>query len=118
MDAMQRERLLAAGVQVDEALERFMGNEALMMRFLLRFPGDGNFSLLRQAMAREDVSGAFEAAHALKGVTGNLALTELYRLTALAVEDLRAGNLAAAQDRMAALEAVYARTAQALSDMG
>ena len=97
MDAMQRERLLAAGVQVDEALERFMGNEALMMRFLLRFPGDGNFSLLRQAMARGDVSGAFEAAHALKGVTG---------------------NLAAAQDRMAALEAVYARTAQALSDMG
>ena len=34
MDALKKERLAAAGIDVDGALERFMGNDALLERFL------------------------------------------------------------------------------------
>lgn len=71
MDENKKRLLEAAGVDIEDALSRFMNNEALMIRMLLRFAEDKNFSRLRQAMEEKDVSGAFEAAHALKGLTGN-----------------------------------------------
>ena len=38
MDETRRQLLLDAGVDVDEALGRVLGNEGLMMKFLLRIP--------------------------------------------------------------------------------
>ena len=55
MDDTRRQLLLDAGVDVDEALGRFLGNEALMMKFLLRFPGDENFSRLKETIDRKSV---------------------------------------------------------------
>ena len=117
MDETRRQQLACAGVDVDEVLDRFMGNEALMLKFLLRFPADENFSKLRQAMARHDAAGAFEAAHTLKGVTGNLSLKALYQLLIPLVEDLPRGDLAAAAGRMPELEAQYAQISAALGQL-
>ena len=38
--------LFEAGIDVDDALGRFLQNEALMMKFLGRFPADTGFSRL------------------------------------------------------------------------
>ena len=46
MDALKKERLAAAGIDVDGALERFMGNDALLERFLKKFLADGNYAAL------------------------------------------------------------------------
>ena len=117
MDQTKKHQLESAGVDVDQALNRFMGNEALMLKFLLRFPSDENFSRLRQAIAHGDATTAFKAAHTLKGVTGNLSLTELYARLVPLVEDLRGGNLAAAAVRMPDLEAQYGLVTAALGQL-
>ena len=101
-ERMDQAKSAAGGrrVRVEEALERFLDNEELMLRFMLRLPGDPNFPALCQAMAAGGPEAAFQAAHALKGVAGNLAMGELYRLTSQVVEALRGGDLAAAQGLM------------------
>lgn len=114
MDAPRKTYLEAAGIDVDEALERFMGNEALMTKFLLRFPEDPNFPQLKQALAGGDGARAFEAAHALKGVVGNLSMKKLFQSMSVLVEDLRAQDLAAAAGRMPELEAQYNQMVEAL----
>ena len=52
MEEAAKRRLEAAGIDVDDALGRFLQNEALMMKFLGRFPADTSFSRLQEAMER------------------------------------------------------------------
>lgn len=106
-----------AGIDVADALGRFMDNEALLLKFMGRFPQDKNFSQLREAMNSGDTVRAFEAAHTLKGVAGNLAMTELFQQVSLLVEDLRGRNLPAAQARMPALEDQYGRIVAVLNEL-
>ena len=117
MDETRRAQLAAAGVDVEEALTRFMGNEDLMLKFLLRFPEDPSFSQLKAAMEHGDAAGAFTAAHTLKGVAGNLAMTGLFRQVSLLVEDLRSQDLPAAQARMPVLEETYTGIIAALGSL-
>lgn len=115
MDTRIKQQLERAGIDVDEALGRFMGSEPLLLKFLRRFPEDENFPLLRQALEARDTVRAFEAAHTLKGVTGNLSMREFYRQLAALVEDLRREQLAAAAARMPALEMQYTQIVAVLS---
>lgn len=117
MEEAAKRRLEAAGIDVDDALGRFLQNEALMMKFLGRFPADTSFSRLQEAMARGDAAQAFEAAHTLKGVAGNLSLKRLYEALTPMVEELRAGDLAAAAARMDEAELWYSRAAEALAGL-
>ena len=104
----ERKRALeACGISVDDALERFMGNEALLERMLLRFPEDPSYGELVQAMERDDREGAFRAAHTLKGVCGNLSMGRLYRLVSDQVELLRGGSWDAARAMMPSVTQVY-----------
>ena len=68
MEAWKKEQLTAAGVDVHGALERFMGNEALLERMLQRFTGDANYAQLLAAADKRDAEEALRAAHTLKGV--------------------------------------------------
>ena len=108
MDQQKRLLLERAGIDVADALARFMDNEALMLKFLLRFPEDKNFSQLEQALADGDATRAFEAAHTLKGVAGNLSMTRLFQQADRLTEDLRRQDLGAAKDSMPELEEQYA----------
>ena len=90
--------LTGAGIQVDEALERLMGSEALLERLLGKFLEDRNLAELTAALAEDRREDAFRAAHTLKGVCGNLSMTRLEALVSQMVELLRGeGELAAAQ---------------------
>lgn len=118
MDEKRRVELEKAGIDTNDALARFMENEALMMKFLLRFPEDPSFAQLQEAMEHGDAAQAFTAAHTLKGVAGNLSMRDLYGLVSRVVEDLRAGDLAGAASRMPELEKRYqelVRTLRALA---
>lgn len=117
MDAIKKKQLESIGIDVDEALDRFMGSEALILKFLLRFPADENFARLRQALEEQDAHRAFEAAHTLKGVAGNLSMKELYRQVSTVVEALRKGDLEAAAGDMPALETQYARIIAGLNQL-
>ena len=84
------EALKEYGANVEEGLGRCLGNEAFYFRFITMAVGDANFERLRDAAAAGDFEAAFESAHALKGVLGNLSLTPLYDAVSAATELLRA----------------------------
>ena len=76
------------GGSYNEALSRLM-NDQFILRFLKKFADKNNFADLVSAFAQKDVKGIFESSHGLKGVTGNLALTNLFNLSSQICEKSR-----------------------------
>ena len=114
MNPTDKQTLASAGIDVDGALDRFMGNEALLVRFLGKFPGDPNFFALETAIAAGNCDAAFTAAHTLKGVCGNLSMTALFDTVSRQTERLRDGDLAAAAGMMEALRSQYQAVCSAI----
>ena len=84
------EALRAYGADVQDGLDRCMNNEAFYLRLVRMETEDKNFEKLRVALAARDLSAAFSAAHALKGVLANLALDPLLEPVSEMTELLRA----------------------------
>ena len=89
MDERRRNRLQEAGVDVDDALERMMGSEALLERLLGKFLEDENYQKLCAALDEKRQEDAVAASHTLKGVCGNLSMPALFSLFTRQVEALR-----------------------------
>ena len=104
---MDNEKLRAAGIDVDDALARLMGSQALLERLLGKFAADQNMARLEDAAAAGDADAGFEAAHALKGVCGNLSMTRLFELTSRQCDLFRAGDAAAAFALVSEVRAAY-----------
>ncbi|MBC8531733.1 Hpt domain-containing protein [Gehongia tenuis] len=77
------------GADYSVTMERFMGNEGMYFKFLNMLLEDQSLKNLGAALAASDYQGAFEAAHTLKGVAGNMGLTPLYNVVCEIVEPLR-----------------------------
>ena len=84
--------LRQAGVNTAEGLGRLMNNETFYLRLVNMALDDAGFGKLAAAVDSGDKKAAFEAAHALKGVMGNLSLTPLYEKASEITELLRAGQ--------------------------
>lgn len=76
MNIWDLERITGADVATTLE-ERFMGNEALYVRFLKKFLADANYGQLKEALLSGDTKGIELKAHTLKGVCATLGLTEL-----------------------------------------
>ena len=76
------------GGNYEEALGRLY-NDDLIKRFLKMFTANDFSTSLKRALDAKDARAIFEAAHGLKGVAGNLALTELYELASSLCENNR-----------------------------
>ena len=109
---MNKDALVAAGMDVDGALARLMGSEALLERLLGTFAVDGNMAKLEAAQA--DVDAALEAAHTLKGVCGNLSMTALFDLSSRACDLFRSGDTAAAFALVPQMRDAYAAMMSAI----
>lgn len=107
MDSVRRQRLMDAGIDVDSALERFMNNEALLERFLAKFPADPNHGRLVAAIAAGDREAALTAAHTMKGVCGNLSMPALFELLTRQVAAFRADDWDGAVAMMPELDRLY-----------
>ncbi len=81
--------LRQAGVNTEEGLKRLMNNEMFYLRLVNMALDDAGFAKLSAAVENDDRKAAFEAAHALKGVMGNLSLTPLYEKISEMTELLR-----------------------------
>ena len=82
----------AYGADYTATMERFLQQEALYLRLLGKLFPCKELRLLGEALEAGDMAGAFDAAHTLKGVAGNLGLTPLYEALCAIVEPLRAGE--------------------------
>lgn len=87
-------------------------SDALIKRFLLKYPQDKSAAQLAGAAAAADWPTAFRAAHTLKGVAQNLGLGRLYSAAAPLTELLRTGQPLTQPE---ALEAVMAAHEQVLA---
>lgn len=83
------EALNEFGADTQKGLAMCMGNEALYLRLVGSVPQEQKFSDLIGALEKKDYDAAFDAAHALKGVLGNLSLTPLFEKTSEITEHLR-----------------------------
>ncbi len=81
-----------AGVDMPALVERLMGNEALIQRFMSRFSENEVYDSLLDAVARKDWKAACDSAHLLKGMCGNLSISSLFALFAQQVTYFRAGR--------------------------
>ena len=77
------------GANTEEGIARCMGNEQFYLKLVATVPGQKEFDVLREKASAGDLDAAFEAAHALKGVLGNLSLTPLYEKVCEITELLR-----------------------------
>lgn len=84
------DELKALEVNVDEALQRFMGNTGLFERMIGKLPAAVKDNEVMPCFETGDFKGALEKAHTLKGVTGNLSVTPLYTNYSEIVNLLRA----------------------------
>lgn len=85
--------LRAYGANIEEGLGRCMNMEPFYLRLvgMVKDDVDGSFARLKSAMAERDAAKTFEAAHALKGSTGNVALTPIFK-PVCALSDMLKGN--------------------------
>ena len=86
------------GVSVDKALERMKGNKEAYKSFLQEFFEDPDFEALEQSIENQSVKDAFDYAHGLKGMAGNLGLDHVHSKISILVEILRQGSLEGAME--------------------
>ena len=71
------EKLREFGADTDDGLARCLNNETFYLRLVDKAMQDPSFDRLEEAVGQKDLDRAFDFAHALKGVMGNLALTPI-----------------------------------------
>ncbi len=93
MDENMKKELIEWGVNWSDVQDRFMGNDALVEKFMFKFLNDRSFPDLTRELENKNVEEAFKACHTLKGVMGNLALDGFKEPVLELTEVLRAGSL-------------------------
>ena len=117
MDNQRLKQLTDGGIDVDDALVRFMGNEGIFERFLKKFNDDENYGKLKEAVKNGDAENMLTASHTLKGVCGNLSMIELFSLFDSQVKELRAGNTDSAIALMSEIDASYQKAIKAINGL-
>ena len=84
------DKLKEYGADVKTGLGLCMNSEDFYLRMVNLILAEPSFAELEKAVNENDLEAAFRAAHALKGVSGNLSLTPLYNKVAEITELLRA----------------------------
>ena len=101
----------------EDTLHR-LTSEALVHRFVLKYPADPSFAQLREAVAASDWESAFRAAHTLKGVAQNLGFDALYRASSALTEHLRGGQPLTEPQLLDATAAEHERVMSAIEALG
>ncbi len=87
---MTVDELRGLGVNVDEGLSRCLNDEGFYLMLIPDALKKERYEDLDRKIKSKDLKGAFETAHALKGILANLALTPLYGPVSEITELLRA----------------------------
>ncbi len=80
-------------IDTQSGLHRLMGNQKLYARMLGLFLQSAELDELDSALAQSDIAKAADAAHAIKGLAGNLSLSALFQSCSALMNSLRAGVL-------------------------
>ncbi len=97
------QELTELGMNYEEAMTRFMGNESLYESLVPRIVEEIENNPVLCHMEKQDWDTALKNAHMLKGATGNLSITPLYEGYAKVVSLIREERMEESQERLVAL---------------
>lgn len=83
------ENLKDFGANVEEGIARCMGLGDFYIKLVNMAVPDKQLDNLEEALQKKDLKAAFEIAHALKGMYGNISLTPIYKPLSEMTELLR-----------------------------
>ncbi len=86
------EKLKEFGADVEDGLVRCMNKEDFYLKLVGKAIEDNRLTLLGRQLGEKDLKGAFETAHALKGMYSNLSLNPLTKPISEMTELLRNGT--------------------------
>jgi len=86
---LTKEALIAYGADYTTGMARCLNKEDFYFKMIRMVAANEKFTSLGKQLEAKDLKAAFEDAHALKGVVGNVALTPLFEAIEEIVEPLR-----------------------------
>ncbi len=101
------EELKKAGMNVNEFLDRIMGNTALVKLFVKKFVEDTNYNALVLSIENGDMKAAEMHCHTLKGMCGNMSLTGLFDLFYSQLALFRSGSFEEAIAKMQEISPLF-----------
>ena len=104
------------GGNYEDTLHR-LPSEALVHRFVLKYPADPSVAQLRDSVSAADWETAFRAAHTLKGVAQNLGFERLYQVSAVLTEAMRGNKPLEDRSLLDAVEQQDAAIRRAISEL-
>ena len=107
-------KLAAYGIDYVDAMDRMDDNPDLYQKLAFKYLNDQNYVNLVAAMDVKDYDGAYKAAHALKGVSGNLSFADLFKASAAASDALFQGEYEAAATLMPEIKAANEKVLEGL----
>lgn len=115
MEADKKTRLAQAGVNLDSAMQRFMGNEKMVEKYLDRFLNEKSYQELMTALGSDDKEGAARAAHTLKSVCGTLGFEKMQAQVIAQESAIRNGQWEEAVKMIPEIEEEYKHICSAIS---
>jgi len=79
-------------MNMETGLARVRGNVKLYKRMLGLFVASDEFAKLEEAIANKDATAAADIAHAIKGMTGNLSLDDIFHISEDLMHKFRANE--------------------------
>ena len=116
MDDKQQRSLTIRDTDVQGAIKRFCGNEALYISCLQMFLEDTTIEDLKRAIEAQSWDEAFTAAHALKGLAGNMGFVPLMHSTGQLVVLIRGGRVQEINDCVMQINSNYRDITDAIRD--
>lgn len=104
------------GGNYEDTLHR-LPSEALVHRFVLKYPADPSVAQLRDSVSAADWETTFRAAHTLKGVAQNLGFERLYQVSAVLTEAMRGEKPLEDRSLLDAVEQQDAAIRRAISEL-
>lgn len=117
MDKQLMEKLTGGGMNVNDALERFLGNEDLYIKFVKKFLDDPNYNDLICSLEKGDYDYAFKCAHTLKGVAANLGFEGILEPLVPLVENLRKNDIDNQEGNINKLREKYQITIKVIEEL-
>lgn len=83
--------LAEKGVDVEGSLKRFMNKKELYEKFLYKFLEDDSFENYMKNQTEKNYERALEYIHSLKGLSANLGMNNIFKISGEIVVNMRAG---------------------------
>ena len=103
------------GIDYKDAMDRVGDNADFYKQLAMKYLDDSNYAELVAAMDAANYDDAYKAAHALKGVSGNLSLSDLYKASSAVSEALREGEYQAAGMLMPQVKEAHEKAVEGLA---